>query len=98
MALIGTITPMLGSSEVKREDICTRCSFHICLIDLNKSNAGRSVGVQSVGALGLDLKCNAHIPLDKHGRVSGIPFNCCCRQGCDITAGSYVCTYVNFHI
>lgn len=39
MCMIGTITLMPGSSEVKREDICTRCLFHICLIDLNKSNA-----------------------------------------------------------
>lgn len=37
--MIGTITLMAGGSEVKREDICTRCLFHICLIDLNKSNA-----------------------------------------------------------
>lgn len=39
VCMIGTITLMPGSSEVKREDICTRCLFHICLIDLNKSNA-----------------------------------------------------------
>ena len=39
VCVIGTITLVPGSSEVKREDICTRCSFHICLIDLNKSNA-----------------------------------------------------------
>lgn len=37
--MIGTIAVMPGSSELKREDICTHCSFRICLIDLNKSNA-----------------------------------------------------------
>lgn len=38
---IGTGALMTASSQVNREDICSPCLFHICLIDLNRSNASR---------------------------------------------------------
>lgn len=36
--VIGTITQKPPSPEVRRGDICTCCSFHISLIDLNNPN------------------------------------------------------------